>query len=426
MASLLVILLCAWGLPAKAGPSRAERARGGLLYFKSGGTGRTDLWVQSLDGRHHRRLTSTGRVVALEPLLQPAPMNGAEISPDGKSVAYVERGPRMGARGGDDGQTLTGAWDSLWLVSSDGKERRKLLEVPGTLPGPKGTVRTGSFVWSPDGRYLAFVREHFTPPPGREVCPRVSIHKVEVESGKVTPIVLEQELGYTELLGWASEREELLLFSRCGLRIGAPGEFQEFLRVLPVVGGKARSTSASGPAPSPDGAFVYLPPQPPPNPTPPGLFRITGTGLSPALQLAPSKPGFLHWFHRAPGGVFTALDCRYQAEGQCHDALRPRKMYRVDIATQQVVLVRAEADHIHVLAFSPDDTQALVGLAIQENPKPSPIGARGWQEKLYLVPSGLLLEDASWKELQRQGTALGGFQHWGTSEHVHAYVGWLR
>jgi hypothetical protein len=143
------------------------------------------------------------------------------------------------------------------------------------------------------------------------------------------------------------------------------------------------------------------------------------------MELSPAKPGFMVWRHRSPEGVFTIQDCQYRMFGSCTDALSPRQMYRVDVSTRKITPVSMDASRIHVLAFSPDDSQALVSLAVQQKPKPT-LMVRSWWAKLYLVPSQLLLSGASWEELKRQGTEMHGLHNWESSQHIQAYVGWVR
>ena len=55
-------------------------------------------------------------------------------SPDGSSIAYVQRSPGTSIR-------------ELWLVRPDGSERRSLTKLGGVAHAP---------AWSPDGKRLAF------------------------------------------------------------------------------------------------------------------------------------------------------------------------------------------------------------------------------------------------------------------------------
>ncbi len=104
----------------------------------------------------------------------------AQISPDGKRIAYI-----------------TGTWPAtkLWIRDLDSWESR-------ALDGTEGAVRLS---WSPDGNWLAFVT-------------RGAIKKVQLQGGSVTP-VCERRSPQAAWVSWAPDGNKVLFTSGFPSRI---------------------------------------------------------------------------------------------------------------------------------------------------------------------------------------------------------------
>jgi serine/threonine protein kinase len=87
------------------------------------------LWALSIMGGNPRQMSDEGW--------------SASVSPDGSQVVFLK-----GAGFGETGQ-------EIWLMRADGSEQRKLISFPeGRIASP---------VWSPDGRWLAYVKSKAGP-----------------------------------------------------------------------------------------------------------------------------------------------------------------------------------------------------------------------------------------------------------------------
>ena len=87
------------------------------------------LWALSIMGGNPRQISDEGW--------------SASVSPDGSQVVFLK-----GAGFGETGQ-------EIWLMRADGSEQRKLISFPeGRIASP---------VWSPDGRWLAYVKSKAGP-----------------------------------------------------------------------------------------------------------------------------------------------------------------------------------------------------------------------------------------------------------------------
>ena len=79
------------------------------------------------------------RAATIDDLLNLVQVSGAEISPDGRQVIYTKSELKKWS----DNKRVS----SIWIANSDGTEHRQLL----------GHERDRSPVWSPDGKYVAFL-----------------------------------------------------------------------------------------------------------------------------------------------------------------------------------------------------------------------------------------------------------------------------
>jgi len=109
-------------------------ACGRFLWFNSDATGHAQIWRMTLDGRNAAPVFRDDNVNWF-----PHP------SPDGRHVLYLAYQP--GTTGHPRDRDV-----SLWLMDTDGGQRRRILD----LFGGQGTLNVPC--WSPDGRAFAFMR----------------------------------------------------------------------------------------------------------------------------------------------------------------------------------------------------------------------------------------------------------------------------
>ncbi|MCY1081548.1 TolB family protein [Archangium lansingense] len=373
-----------------------------------------------MDGQHQWPLTSSGKVSFYA---------GAAISPDGKQVAWVEfqaPGSRRGPEGG---------WNKLFIVNADGTARRELLDLT-RQPLPEGQLMARHFRWSDDGKSIAFVLEHLASKEDPWACGRVFLYSVDVASGHLSPLPEVGLLGHVTLLDWWPAREELTLYVECALR---PEEgvsyylppMSTLVAVLRVSDGALRTEVASEPSLSPDGTFVFLPSRPRFRSTP-TVYRTAALGGPLALTLAAPLVlpyryvGRLTWLHRSLAALVSAT--RWEGPGmECVGTQpQPRTLFRLNPATGALQQVRADATALNVVAISPDDTHALVGIITGMSEEPSIICGKSPAERLFLVPLEDLASELPLEELQRRGTPLTPPRAWSSTRAFFEYVGWVR
>lgn len=100
---------------ARAVPRAYFGTDGRIAFVRNG-----DIFSINLDGTALRRLTHSGRAA------------GPRWSPGGKLLAYLDHG-------------------NLWIMNADGSHKRQITRAAPTFTDSRPT-------WSPNGRYLAFVR----------------------------------------------------------------------------------------------------------------------------------------------------------------------------------------------------------------------------------------------------------------------------
>jgi dipeptidyl aminopeptidase/acylaminoacyl peptidase len=150
---------------------------GRYVYFSSERSGKPNLWRIPVDGGEAEKLTDwKGEIGAFH------------VSPDGKWIAFAGMEPRADEEQGKKEKRDFRVIDeyprnhSLWLIPSEpdsqGKRPPRHLGTPG---------HAGEFDWSPDSTALAF--EH-TPTPGADDWTKSDISEVTVQSGEVRPIAV--------------------------------------------------------------------------------------------------------------------------------------------------------------------------------------------------------------------------------------------
>jgi len=146
---------------------------GQRVYFLSGRSGKTNLWRIPVDGGEAERLTDwQGR------------LSGYQLSPDGKWIALLghdpsgeeKKAPSRLAAARVVGEELIN--DNLWLMpaepdSSGKRPLRRLLDAP---------YHVVNFDWSPDSRSIAFEHE---PSSSEDAWPQSDVSEVEIASGNV-------------------------------------------------------------------------------------------------------------------------------------------------------------------------------------------------------------------------------------------------
>jgi Tol biopolymer transport system component len=104
----------------------------------------SNIWIMKADGSEPRRLTGFFEPVAVG-------ARGAVWSPNGRKLAFMSNALLDGEE-----PELKGNGSNVWVMNADGTGASPLTRITRDDIGA-GAVQTGSIVWSPDGRKLAFV-----------------------------------------------------------------------------------------------------------------------------------------------------------------------------------------------------------------------------------------------------------------------------
>ena len=159
------------GEKSAASPSFSPDGR--LVYFFSERSGKPNLWRIPVDGGEAEMLTDWK-----------GSMGAYRLSPNGKWVAFTGAEPSADEekqkKEKRDFRVVDAdpAYHSLWVIpaEADAAGRRTPRKVAGA------TYNITTFDWSPDSRHIAFER---LPMPGADYWTKADLSEVEVESGTV-------------------------------------------------------------------------------------------------------------------------------------------------------------------------------------------------------------------------------------------------
>jgi dipeptidyl aminopeptidase/acylaminoacyl peptidase len=160
----------------KSASSPAFSPDGRYVYFSSERSGKPNLWRIPVDGGDAEMLTEWKGEIGVY-----------HVSPDGKWIAFAGMEPRDEEEKAKKEKRDFRVVDenpknhSLWIVpaEADGQGKRAARKVANT-PG-----HVQEFDWSPDSRYIAFAH---TPTPGADHWTKSDISEVTVERGVVRDI----------------------------------------------------------------------------------------------------------------------------------------------------------------------------------------------------------------------------------------------
>jgi dipeptidyl aminopeptidase/acylaminoacyl peptidase len=216
---------------------------GRYVYFSSERSGKPNLWRVPVDGGEAEMLTDwKGEIGAFH------------VSPDGKWVAFAGMEARddeeLAKKEKRDFRVIdeNPKNHSLWIVpaepDSQGKRTARHLNTPG---------HAQDFDWAPDSRTIAFA---YTPTPGADDWTKSDISEVAVQSGDVRPIAATgaserspqyspdgKYLAYvrsTDPARWAGIDRIVLLTRQSGEARDLPPTFDEQPRLLGWTGDSTR------------------------------------------------------------------------------------------------------------------------------------------------------------------------------------------
>ncbi|MBU8899575.1 hypothetical protein KRR26_28595 [Corallococcus sp. M34] len=300
------------------------------------------------------------------------------------------------------------------MVNADGTGRRKLVDLREP-PFSPAAVRAGSFIWSSDGARLAYVLETL-----EGGCARVSLHQVEVDSARGTSLPLDVPLGDTQLLVWDTSRDVLSFASLCGVTE------EQRLGGLRMSTGALWTLPAERPSVSPDGVRAFVPASVLPSGKAAWLtFDSQGDGFTREPVLEAPSWGRFNWYQTHAGGLFTAVTPERQSLECTGVTPQPQRLYRWDANARALQLVRHDATAFSTLAFSPDDTQALVSILVGRDASLPGFCGDGWLRQLYLVPREALESELPPEQLLARSIALEPPTMWPGASSFH-FIGWLR
>ena len=164
------------GEKSAADPSFSPDGR--FVYFSSARSGKPNLWRIRVDGGDAEMLTDWKGA-----------MGPYHVSPDGRWVAFAGRAPSPADEKARqeklDFHVLDGNPQnfSLWIIPAEPDARgnrppRRIADIPGHVV---------DFDWSPDSRFIAFTH---TPAPSFDDLIRADISEVDVSTGAVRPIAV--------------------------------------------------------------------------------------------------------------------------------------------------------------------------------------------------------------------------------------------
>ena len=409
------------------GRTKPEPRAGEVLYIRSEPQKGTDLWIQSLESGGHRPLTSSGKVVIAPAREMPGPWRSVAISPDGKQVAYAELHRPAAPATGRSGVEV---WNALFVVNADGTGRRELVDLTQQRVPEGQRIRAGHFLWSDDGKSLAYVLESRPMKALPESCADVTFHSVDVASGRITSLFESRSLADVSLLGWSPARAEIVFHDECGFRKGDAMPIPKGRVTLVRVSDRQMSQQrARAPSLSPDGAFLFISLQPHDR-APPTLYRTEALDGPPAVTL--ELPGKMTqgvriaWLHHTPAALLSATEWELPFLECVGLYPQPRRLFWLELGTGTLQRVREDAHALNVVAISPDDTYALAGIITGKDERfYFPCGERP-VERLFLVRLDDLASELPIEELKRRARPLTPPRSWGAQMAFVEYVGWVR
>lgn len=282
--------------------------------------------------------------INIEQVMQLQTVTAAELSPDGRQVAYTLT--RM--RGADEAPG--GGYTELWVVPTAGGEPRAVVAAPRTASGPK---------WSPDGQWLAFVAR-------LDADPQAQVYAVPANGGDPRPLTRSatgvtgfafnasgDRLAYTAL---EPEAAELVSRRQRGFDMVVYGEHPRHVRLWTQVVAGGQPTAVT-PATVTVRSFAWMP---------------DGTGF--AVQVTEG----------------TTLD----------DDMMERRLMTVPAAGGGLTMLALTPGKLGAMAWSPDGSQlAFLAATTRNDPLAQSVYvAERTTQRLRLLTSGLeaSVENVGW------------------------------